>query len=145
MSFIAQFNEIKLAKSKLAAAEEKLVIARTSALNKLPSDFGFKSLKDFIKALKAASGKAKKGTSAKPAKAPKKEKKTKAPKGRTKLTAELKAQVVEAFKANKTAAEICAAFGISIPSIQKIKKDAGLVKARSAKVIAEPALVSETA
>ena len=131
MSFIDQIAELEKAKSKLAQAEAKLAADRTAALAKLPSDYGFDSLNDFIKALTAAAGKAPKGKKA--GKAPTAAKAPKAAKrGRTKITPELKAQVIEAVKADKSGAEIAQAFGISLPSVQNIKKEAGLVKSRAA-------------
>lgn len=49
---------------------------------------------------------------------------------RATITDEIKAQVVKMAKDGKTGAEIAKATGISLPSVQNIKKDAGLVKAR---------------
>jgi len=139
MSFIDQIAELEKAKAKIAQAEAKLAADRTTALAKLPGDYGFASLNEFIKALTAAAGKAGKAKKAKPAKAGKAPKAAKAPKaekagkrGRTKITPELKAQVIEAVKADKSGAEIAKAFGISLPSVQNIKKEAGLVKSRTA-------------
>ncbi len=147
MSFIDQIAELEKAKAKIAQAEAKLAADRTTALAKLPGDYGFASLNDFIKALTAAAGKAGKAKKAKAAKAGKAPKAAKAPKaekagkrGRTKITPELKAQVIEAVKADKSGAEIAKAFGISLPSVQNIKKEAGLVKSRTA---AAPAAVVE--
>ena len=138
MSFIDQIAELEKAKAKLAQAEAKLASDRTTALAKLPGDYGYANLNDFIKALTLAAGKAKKGKAAKAAKAPKAAKAAKAPKaakaakrGRTKITPELKAQVIAAVKADKSGAEIAQAFGISLPSVQNIKKEAGLVKSRA--------------
>ena len=139
MSFIDQIAELEKAKAKLAQAEAKLAADRTSALAKLPGDYGYASLNEFIKALTAAAGKAKKVKAAKAPKAAKAAKAAKAPKaakaakrGRTKITPELKAQVIAAVKADKSGAEIAKAFGISLPSVQNIKKEAGLVKSRTA-------------
>ena len=100
------------------------------------------NLNDFIKALTAAAGKGKKVKSAK-AKAAKAAKAPKAAKdgrrARTKITPELKAQVIAAVKADKSGVEIAKAFGISMPSVQNIKKEAGLVKTRaSAAPVAAP-------
>ena len=93
MSFIDQIAELEKAKAKLAQAEAKLASDRTTALAKLPGDYGYANLNDFIKALTLAAGKAKKGKAAKSAKAPKAPKAAKAPKapkaakrGRTKIT-----------------------------------------------------------
>jgi hypothetical protein len=144
MSFIDQIAELEKAKAKIAQAEAKLAADRTNALAKLPGDYGFASLNDFIKALTAAAGKAGKAKKAKAPKAPKAAKAPKAEKagkrGRTKITPELKAQVIEAVKADKSGAEIAKAFGISLPSVQNIKKEAGLVKSRAT---AAPAAVVE--
>jgi len=140
MSFTDQIAELEKAKAKIAQAEAKLASDRVSALAKLPSDYGYASLNDFIKALKAAAGKTGKGKKAKAAK-----KAAKAPKAakagkrtRAKITPELKQQVIAAVQAGDSGAKIAKAFGISLPSVQNIKKEAGLVKARSAAVPQAP-------
>lgn len=125
-SFTDQLEELQKAKAKIAAAEAKLAADRVSALAKLPSDYGYDNLNDFIKALKAAAGKVKK-TKGKAPKAAKAAKRT-----RAKITPELKQQVVAAVQAGKSGAEIAKEYGISLPSVQNIKKEAGLVKARAA-------------
>lgn len=130
MSFTDQLAELEKAKAKLAQAEAKLSADRVAALAKLPADYGYSSLNEFIKALKAAAGKAKKGKKVKAAKAPKAQKAAK--RTRAKITPELKAQVIAAAQEGKTGAEISKAFGVSLPSVQNIKKEAGLVKVRSA-------------
>ena len=130
MSFTDQIAELAKAEAKLAQAKAKLAADRVAALAKLPGDYGYSNLNDFIKALKAAAGKVGKGKKAKAAKAPKAAKAGK--RTRTKITPELKLQVVAAVQGGKSGAEIAKAFGISLPSVQNIKKEAGLVKARSA-------------
>ena len=128
MSFTDQIAELEKQKAKLAQAEAKLAADRVSALAKLPGDYGYSNLNDFIKALKASAGKGKKAKGAKKAaKAPKAEKRT-----RAKITPELKQQVIAAVQAGQSGAEIAKSFGISLPSVQNIKKEAGLVKARGA-------------
>jgi hypothetical protein len=131
MSFTDQIAELQKAKAKLAQAEAKLASDRVSALAKLPGDYGYANVNEFIKALKAAAGKAKKS---KVSKGPKAAKAPKAPKAgkrtRAKITPELKQQVITAVQSGQSGAEIAAAFGISLPSVQNIKKEAGLVKAR---------------
>jgi len=139
MSFIDQLAELEKAKAKLAQAEAKLSADRVSALAKLPSDYGYDSLNGFIKALKAAAGKAgkskgKKAKAVKPAKAPKAGKRA-----RAKITPEIKQQVIAAVQAGTAGAKIAKDFGISLPSVQNIKKEAGLVKARSASAPEAPA------
>ena len=113
-----------------------------SALAKLPSDYGYDSLNGFIKALKAAAGKAgkSKGKAKKAAKAPKPAKVAKAGKRtRAKITPEIKQQVIAAVQAGTAGAKIAKDFGISLPSVQNIKKEAGLVKARSVAAPEAPA------
>jgi DNA-binding NarL/FixJ family response regulator len=136
MSFIDQIAELTKAKAKLAQAEAKLAADRVLALSKLPADYGYASLNDFIKALKDAAGKGGKGKSAKAAKGKKAAKAPKAPKAakgkRAKITPEVKAEVKAMVDAGKTGSEIAKALGISAPSVQNIKKELGLVKARAA-------------
>ncbi len=138
MSFTEQLAELEKAKAKLAQAEAKLSADRVAALAKLPSDYGYSDLNDFMKALKDAAGKAPKakGKRGKAGKAPKAAPAPKAAKGkRAKITDEVKAQVKALADAGKTGAEIAKALGISQPSVQNIKKAFGMVKARSAKPV----------
>jgi len=136
MSFIDQIAELTKAKAKLAQAEAKLASDRVSALSKLPTDYGYANLNDFIKALKDSAGKGRKAKASKAvkgAKAPKAAKALKAAKGkRAKLTPEVKAQVKAMVDAGNTGQEIAKALGISQPSVQNIKKELGLVKSRTA-------------
>ncbi len=139
MSFTDQIAELEKAKAKLAAAEAKLAADRVAALARLPGDYGYANVNDFIKALKAAAGKARRGKKVKGAKAPKVAKAAKAGKRtRAKITPELKQQVISAVQSGQSGAEIAQAFGISLPSVQNIKKEAGLVKARGAAPEAAP-------
>ncbi len=140
MSFTDQIAELQKAKAKIAQAEAKLAADRVAALGKLPAEYGYSSLNDFIKALKAAAGKAGKGKKANAPKVAKAPKAVKRP--RAKITPELKQQVVAAVQAGQSGAEIAKAFGISLPSVQNIKKDAGLVKTRG--TVVEVPAASET-
>ena len=134
MSFTDQIAELEKAKAKIIQAEAKLAADRVAALAKLPREYGYASLNEFIKALTAAIGKAGKGKKSKGAKTVKSSKpaKTKAGKRkRAKLTPELKQQVIAAVQAGDSGAKIAKTFSISLPSVQNIKKAAGLVKTRS--------------
>lgn len=137
--FIDQLAKLQKAKAELAVAEAKLASDRVNALAQLPSQYGFTSLNDFLKAVKAAygkGGKAAKGkgkSKGKAEKAPKVAKAPKAGKGkRAKITDEVKAQVKTLAEEGKTGQEIAKLLGISAPSVQNIKKALGMVKARSA-------------
>ncbi len=135
MSFTDQIAELEKAKAKLAQAEAKLAADRVAALSKLPGDYGYANLNDFIKALKDAAGKGRKGN-----KAGAKTSKAKTGKrARAKITPELKQQVIAAVQSGQSGAEIADAFSISLPSVQNIKKEAGLVKARGNSAVSSAA------
>lgn len=117
-------KELQAAKAKVAALEQSFVKELNQKLAKLPSEYGFDSLPAFIKALKQAVG----GRSGRKAAkvAGKSGKRSK----RAKITPEVKAAVKTAVNAGKTGAAIAKELGISIPSVQNIKKELGLVKKR---------------
>ena len=50
---------------------------------------------------------------------------------RAKITDEIRAELKNLAEAGKSGSEIAAALGISLPSVQNIKKALGLVKSRS--------------
>ena len=120
---IKQLQELQ---AQAANLKQSIEAERTKELAALPSQYGFDSVESFIKAVRAAGGKGKgkRGRKAKAAAGGKR--------SRTKITPELKQQVVSAVNAGKTGAAIASEFGISLPSVQNIKKEAGLVKARVA-------------
>jgi len=116
-------QEIEIAKAKVAELEGFL--KNQAKLAQLPSDYGYADLKSFIKALKRAAG-------GKPAKAAKVVSAKKAKRGkRTRITPEMKEAVKAAVVAGKTGSAIAKEFSISLPSVQNIKKEFGLVKARA--------------
>jgi len=110
----------ELAEIEARAIELKKAIAqeRAKELAALPEQYGFGSMKEFISALKAVGGNTEKKT---------------APTGRKKrarITPELKESVVKALGEKKAASAIAEEHGISVASVNVIKKGAGLVKAR---------------
>jgi len=113
-------------KAKLAELENSVAAELNRELAALPGKYGFDNPQAFIDALKAATG-AKRGR--KPAKA--------APaagggkrRKRAVITADTKAKVKSLVDDGKTGQEIAKTVGISLPSVQNIKKELGLVKAR---------------
>ena len=117
-----KIKELEAARAKISKLEEAIAAERAKELATLPGKYGFDSAAAFLKAVKAATGgrKAAKG-------------KGKAPGGRRKravITAETKSKVKSLTEAGKTGAEIAASVGISVPSVQNIKKELGLTKAR---------------
>jgi DNA-binding NarL/FixJ family response regulator len=137
-------NEIEATKAKLAELESLQKIQ--GKLATLHSEYGFSDLNSFIKALKRAAGSSvKRGRPAKAAVAAPSAaapgaaapsvaaapKAVKAKKGkRARITPEVKEQVKTLISAGKTGAEIAKTLGISLPSVQNIKKEFGLVKKR---------------
>jgi len=111
-------------KAQAAKLEARVMVEREAELASLPEKYGYDSLKAFIKALKQAGGgkrKAKKGKVGRPRK-----------RKRAKITPEVKAQVKAAVEAGKSGSAIAKVLGISVQSVQNVKKEFGLVKSRAA-------------
>lgn len=119
-----KIKELEAARAKISKLEEAIAAERAKELATLPGKYGFDSVAAFLKAVKAATGGSGRGRKAA---------KGKAKGGRRKravITAETKSKVKALTEAGKTGAEIAAAVGISVPSVQNIKKELGLTKAR---------------
>jgi hypothetical protein len=113
------FKKLEAARAQLAILEQQVATDLNKELKALPEQYGFESVSDFIAAVRAASGKRR---SRKPGKAAKHHRK------RAKITDETRASVKKMVEAEKTGAEIAAKLGISLPSVQNIKKALGLVR-----------------
>lgn len=116
-----KIKELEAAKAKLAQLEQSIADDLAKELTELPAKFGYDSPKAFIKAFKAAVN----GTPAARKSGAKGGKRTRAV-----ITDAIKAKVKELVAAEKTGAQIAKIVGISQPSVQNIKKELGLVKAR---------------
>lgn len=114
-----KLKELEATKAKMADLVKTIESERNKELRTLPEKYGFENLGSFLKAVKAASG----GRGGK--KAGGRGKRTRAV-----ITDETRAQVKKMVAAGKTGAEIADSVGISLPSVQNIKKALGLVKAR---------------
>lgn len=114
----------QLAKARQQVAKlEKQLAKGSRKLLVLPAKYGFKTMDSFIAALQQASSsgaRAAKTAGATPS----------GRKPRAVITAETKAKVKAMVKADKTGSEIAEALNISLPSVQNIKKELGLVKTR---------------
>ena len=125
-------KELQAAKAKLAELEAAAAKQSAAMLAGLPEEYGFDSVDSFIAALKSAarSGGGRRGRPAKKAvvkaAAPKAGKARK----RAKITPEIKQQVKDLVGKDESGAAIAKALGISLPSVQNIKKELGLVKSR---------------
>jgi DNA invertase Pin-like site-specific DNA recombinase len=128
-----KIKELEAAKAKVEELEQKIVAERAAELAGLPASFGFESVAAFVKAVRAAAGgkPVKRRKARKAAKKPAQKAKKKKTRTRAKITDETRAEVKKLVEAKKTGAEIAKALGISLPSVQNIKKALGLVKARA--------------
>ena len=124
-----QIKELEVTKAKIAVLEKAIARRLTKELATLHVKYGFGSLAEFIKALKDASGSGsrRKGRRGRPSKATDKVKRRK----RSVITDETRTSVKKLVEGGKTGSQIAKALGISLPSVQNIKKALGLVKPRS--------------
>lgn len=112
-----KIKELEATKAKVASLVKAIETERNKELRTLPAQYGFENVGAFLKAVKAAArGPGGRGS---------KKRRTRAV-----ITDETRAQVKKLAAAGKTGNEIASAVGISLPSVQNIKKALGLVKAR---------------
>ena len=116
-----KIKELTATKAKVIKLEKSIAAQLARELAALPRQYGFASTPAFLKAVRAAAGKSK-GGAAKPAGGKRRK--------RAVITADTKAKVKALVAAGKTGAEVAKAAGISLPSVQNIKKELGLVKKR---------------
>lgn len=107
-------------KARLAELEKSIATELNRELAALPGRYGYSSLPAFFSAVRAACRG--RGPRAATASAPRRK--------RAVITAETRGRVKTMVEAGKTGAEIAKTLGISLPSVQNIKKALGLVKAR---------------
>ncbi len=121
-----KLKELQAARDRLASLEKTM----EAELAALPAQFGFDSAQAFADAVvKASAG------GARPARKAGRRKAAAKPKGKRKrsvVTDELRTQVKQLAEAGQTGAQIKAATGLSLPTIQNIKKAFGMVKSRTA-------------
>lgn len=126
-------KRLEAARAKVSALEANLATERSKELSSLPARFGFGSATEFANAVLAASEGVVAPKVATVAKVAKVAKAASGKRHRAVITAETKAQVKTLVEGGKTGAEIAKALHISLPSVQNIKKELGLVKARKKK------------
>jgi len=110
----------RLTNTRAQVAKLEQSIAKELAA--LPAAYGFSSHEAFIAALRAAGRGGRRR--------PKRARKPAAPKARKRavITDRIRARVKNLFKAGKSGPKIAKAVGISLPSVQNIKKAFGLVR-----------------
>lgn len=117
-----KIKELEAARAKISKLEQAIAAERAKELASLPGKYGFSDAASFIKAVKAATGSGKRAGKGKTATGKRRK--------RAVINDATKAEVKAMVAAGKTGAEIADAIGISIPSVQNIKKELGLTKAR---------------
>ena len=120
-----QIKELAAARAKLAQLELEVATELPQELSGLPEQYGFSDVNSFLKAVKSAA----RGGGRKKVGRPKK---VVVPKTRKRavITAATRAQVKKLVKAGKSGSQIAKAVGISLPSVQNIKKALGLTAKR---------------
>jgi hypothetical protein len=121
-----KLNELAAAKAKIAKLEATLEKEIRVELRNLPAKYGFSDTGSFFAAVKAAHGASARRPKATSAGVPVRERRRK----RAKITDATRQEVKRLANAGRTGSEIAKAVGISLPSVQNIKKALGLVKAR---------------
>ncbi|MGD1030318.1 MAG: helix-turn-helix domain-containing protein [Opitutaceae bacterium] len=124
---------------RLIAARKKLAQLEQAVASELPRElaglyerYNFSDVESFLAAVRSAAGGRKggrgPGPSKKAAAAPKAKKRR-----RAKITDAVRGRVKKLVKAGKSGSRIAKEVGISLPSVQNIKKALGLVKGRGSK------------
>lgn len=123
----SKIKELADYKAKIVELERAVLAEREAALARAHADLGFASRGDLIKALKALD-------KAAPKRGRKPAAKAAAPKGgkvrrkRTTITPELRDGILAAVKEGGTGAAVAKRFGVSLPTVQNIKRAAGLTR-----------------
>ena len=121
-----KIKTLAITRARVAELEKSIAAELNRELSALPGKYGFDSLPAFFDAVRAASRGKTRGQAKTTSKAVSGGRRRK----RAVITAETKAKVKSLVEGGKTGAEIAKQVGISLPSVQNIKKDLGLVKAR---------------
>ncbi len=123
-----RLKELEALRSSVARLETEIASELTQELASLPSRFGFASAAEFVAAVAEASG-VRKGLRGRP---PGRRSSAPAPvrRKRAVITEAHRSAVKKLVQAGHTGGAIAKELGISLPSVQNIKKALGLVKER---------------
>jgi|SRR5271157_1955533 len=122
-----QIKELEATKAKIVALEKTIAKRLHKELATLHKSYGYSSLDDFVKALRAATGLKGRKSPGRPAKGAAKAKRRR----RAVITDATRTSVKKLVESGKTGSQIAKVLRISLPSVQNIKKALGLVKARA--------------
>jgi hypothetical protein len=125
----SKLKKLDAVRAQLAHLEKTVETELRQELAVLHKQYGFSDLKSFFKAVRAAAGGGIERARQKPGR-PKKAVATPKTRKRAKITAAIRARVKKLVQAGKSGSKIAKAVGISLPSVQNIKKAAGLVRSR---------------
>lgn len=117
---------LQAARERVEKLRATVIAERTQLLKKLHVDLGFASRPELVEALRQLDG----GRRAMAPSAPTSSTPARSRK-RTRITPEMRTDIIEAVKAGQAGAAVAEHFGISVQSIQNIKKAAGLVRERA--------------
>ena len=121
-----KIKTLAITRARVAELEKSIATELNRELAALPGNYGFDSLPAFFEAVKAAS----RGKTGRQPKSTNKARAAGKRRKRAVITADTKSKVKSLVESGKTGAEIAKVVGISLPSVQNIKKDLSLVKAR---------------
>lgn len=116
-------KKLAKARAQVQKLEQAMAAKQNKVLAKLPAQYGFADVGAFVAAVKAAAKGGGSRRAAGKAAAAKRRK-------RAVITPETKAKVKALAEAGKTGGEIAKTVGISLPSVQNIKRELGLTKNR---------------
>ena len=122
-----KLKQLNDARKMVAQLEQEIQRERAQKLKNAHLDYGFEDRQELIKALQTMGRNSSSRGSAATAPAKKRGRKKR---GRAKITPEIKQRVKALAGEGKTGAAIAREVGISLPSVQNIKKELGLVRAR---------------
>jgi hypothetical protein len=125
-----KIKELEALKQRAAALEAAVAGERHRALALLPRQYGFDNAQAFADAILAASGVRRRGGRRGRPPGSGAGGSGKKRRRRAVITDETRAQVKKLTQAGKTGAEIAKTVGISLPSVQNVKKALGLVHSR---------------
>lgn len=122
----SKIKELADYKAKIVELEKVVLEEREAALARAHADLGFASRGDLIKALRALEKAGPKRGRKPGRKAAATEKKAR--RKRTTITPELRESILAAVKEGGTGSAVAKKFGVSLPTVQNIKRAAGLTR-----------------